>query len=175
MCREACKRDQMAEAWRKAIFNPEAIHSRVMHEVFVPVPRIPSHPVMRHWLREPGGWFGWLRGWWLERRVSRISQALLDSFQGIELIGVIHPRHRFHGGRHSRAAGGRQLSRGITVRHRVARDLRSVAVTTLSVGDQGRSVRRAACLCRTEGARGIVREAMAAEGGPCSPRVRPYG
>ena len=86
-CREACKRDQMAEAWQSAIFNPTAIHSRVMHEVFVPVPRIPSHPVIRHWLREQGGWFGWLRGWWLERKVSRIAQALLDSLQGIKLIG----------------------------------------------------------------------------------------
>ena len=92
MCREACKRDQMAEAWRSAIFNPTATHSRVMHEVFVPVPRIPSHPVIRHWLHERGGWFGWLRGWWLERKVSRIAQVLLDSFQGIKLIGEDAPR-----------------------------------------------------------------------------------
>ena len=86
MCLEACKRDQMAEAWRGAIFNPTATHSRVVHEVFVPVPRIPSHPVMRHWLYERGGWFGWLRSWWLERKVSRIAHVLLDSLRGIKLI-----------------------------------------------------------------------------------------
>jgi len=91
-CREAGKRDQMAEAWQKAIFHPAATHSRVMHEVFVPVPRIPSHPVMRHWLRERGDWFDWLRGWWLERKVSRIAQTLLDSFQGLKLIDGETPR-----------------------------------------------------------------------------------
>jgi hypothetical protein len=47
---------------------------------------------MRHWLRERGGWFGWLRGWWLERKVLRIAQALLDSFQGIELINRDSPK-----------------------------------------------------------------------------------
>ena len=92
MCREACKRDQMAEAWQNAIFHPTATHSRVMHEVFIPVPRIPSHPVMRHWLRARGGWFGWLRGWWLERKVLRIAQALLESFQGIKLIDREAPK-----------------------------------------------------------------------------------
>ena len=92
MCREACRRDQMAEAWRNAIFHPAATHSRVIHEVFVPVQRIPSHPVMRHWLRERGGWFGWLRGWWLERKVLRIAQALLGSFQSIELIDRDSPK-----------------------------------------------------------------------------------
>jgi superfamily II DNA or RNA helicase len=92
MCREACKRDQMAEAWQQAIFHPTATHSRVIHEVFVPVPRIPSHPVLRHWLRERGGWFGWLRAWWLERKVLRISQALLGAFQGIKLIDKDSPK-----------------------------------------------------------------------------------
>ena len=48
----------MAQAWRSAIFSPEATRSRVMHEVFVPVPRIPSHPVLRHWMRGEGDWFG---------------------------------------------------------------------------------------------------------------------
>jgi len=86
MCREASKRDQMAEAWQNAIFHPTATHSRVMHEVFVPIPRIPSHPVLRHWLRERGGWFGRLRSWWLERKVLRIAQALLESFQAIGQI-----------------------------------------------------------------------------------------
>lgn len=89
MCNSAGKRDRMAEAWRGAIFNPEAIHSRVMHEVFVPVRRIPSHPIARHWLREPGGWFDWARGWWLERRVSRISLMLLDSFAEIGLMSTL--------------------------------------------------------------------------------------
>jgi hypothetical protein len=92
MCSEACKRDRLAEAWRSAIFNPEATYARVMHEVFVPVRRIPSHPIMRHWLRGPGGWFDWLRAWWLERKVSRISRVLLDSFAGIELIGSEVPK-----------------------------------------------------------------------------------
>ena len=129
----------MAEAWRSAIFNPAATHSRVVHEVFVPVPRIPSHPVMRHWLRERGGWFDWLRGWWLERKVSRIAQVLLDSFQGIKLIGEEAPRLIVSTGRakHSRAIGGCQLSRRITVRQRVARGVRSVAITTLPAGHQG--------------------------------------
>jgi superfamily II DNA or RNA helicase len=90
-CREACKRDQMAESWQRAIFNPEATHSRVMHEVFVPSLRIPSHPVLRHWLRGSGGWFRGLRAWWLERKVSLISRALLDEFKGIELIGSVAP------------------------------------------------------------------------------------
>ena len=92
MCRESGKRDQMAGAWQNAIFHPGATHSRVMHEVFVPVPRIPSHPVLRHWLRERGGWSGWLRGWWLERKVLRIAQALLDSFQGLSLIDSDSPK-----------------------------------------------------------------------------------
>jgi len=86
MCREACKRDEMAQAWQNAIFHPQATHSRVAHEVFVPVPRIPTHPVLRHWLRGEGGWFGGLRAWWLVRKVSRISQVLLDSFKSLELI-----------------------------------------------------------------------------------------
>ena len=90
-CRDACKRDQMAEAWQSAIFNPEATHSRVLHEVFVPVPRIPSHPILRHWLRGSGGWFGGLRAWWLERKVSLISKALLDAFKGIDLIESVAP------------------------------------------------------------------------------------
>jgi hypothetical protein len=47
---------------------------------------------MRHWLRERGGWFGWLRGWWLERKVLRIAQALLGSFQSIELIDRDSPK-----------------------------------------------------------------------------------
>lgn len=85
-CREACRRDQMAAAWQSAIVNPKATRSRVVHEVFVPVPRVPSHPVMRHWLRGSGGWFGGLRAWWLERKVSRISRVLLDALKGIELI-----------------------------------------------------------------------------------------
>jgi hypothetical protein len=85
-CAEACKRDRMAEAWRDAIFHPEAVHSRVMHEVFVPVPRIPSHPIARHWLRGQGGWFDWARAWWLERRMYRISRVLLDALQDLELI-----------------------------------------------------------------------------------------
>jgi superfamily II DNA or RNA helicase len=92
MCREACKRDQMARAWQSAIFNPAATHSRVVHEVFVPVPRIPSHPVMRHWLRERGGWFKRLRGWWLERKVSRIAGVLLDSLQNIDLVDKEAPQ-----------------------------------------------------------------------------------
>ena len=91
-CRDACKRDQMAEAWQSAIFNPEATHSRVVHEVFVPVPRIPSHPIMRHWLRGSGGWLGGLRAWWLERKVSLISKALLDAFKGIDLIESVAPK-----------------------------------------------------------------------------------
>jgi len=91
-CRAACKRDQMAEAWQSAIFSPDATHSRVLHEVFVPTLRIPSHPVLRHWLRGSGGWFRGLRGWWLERRVSRISRALLDAFKGIELIESVAPK-----------------------------------------------------------------------------------
>jgi len=86
MCGDACRRDRMAQAWQDAIFHPEVTHSRVMHEVFVPVPRIPSHPVMRHWLRGPGGWFDWLRAWWLERKVSRIAKLLLDAFEGMGLI-----------------------------------------------------------------------------------------
>ena len=90
-CREACKRDQMAEAWQSAIFNPDATHSRVVHEVFVPVPRIPSHPVLRHWLRGSGGWFGGLRAWWLERKVSLISTALLEELKGIGLIESASP------------------------------------------------------------------------------------
>jgi superfamily II DNA or RNA helicase len=90
-CREACRRDQMADAWQRAIFHPEAAHSRVVHEVFVPVPRIPSHPIMRHWLRGSGGWFSGLHDWWLERKVSRISKALLDAFKGIGLIESVAP------------------------------------------------------------------------------------
>ena len=86
MCREACKRDLMAERWQKAIFNPAGTHSRVVREVFVPIPRIPSHPVMRHWLRGHDGWFVRLRGWWLERKVLRIAHALLDSFREIHLL-----------------------------------------------------------------------------------------
>jgi len=86
MCRDACRRERMAEAWRSAIFHPEATRSRVMHEVFVPVPRIPSHPVLRHWMRGDGDWFGWLRAWWLERKVSRISRALLESLRAFKLI-----------------------------------------------------------------------------------------
>jgi superfamily II DNA or RNA helicase len=90
MCREAGKRDGMADAWREAIFSPEATHSRVVHEVFVPVPRIPSHRVLRHWLRG-GGWFGWLRARWLERKVSRIARTLLDAFADLGLIASIAP------------------------------------------------------------------------------------
>jgi hypothetical protein len=86
MCREACQRDHMAEAWHRAIFNPAATHSRVVHEVFVPVPRIPSHPVVRRWLRGDGGWFDGLRSWWVERRVWRISQALLGSLRELGVI-----------------------------------------------------------------------------------------
>jgi superfamily II DNA or RNA helicase len=85
-CREAGRRDQMADAWQSAVHHPAATHSRVVHEVFVPVPRIPSHPVMRHWLRGSGGWFRQLRGWWLERKVSSIAQVLLDSLQRLDLI-----------------------------------------------------------------------------------------
>jgi superfamily II DNA or RNA helicase len=91
MCRDACHRDRMAEAWHNAIFHPAATRSRVVHEVFVPVPRIPSHPVMRHWLRERGGWFDWLRGWMLERRAMRIARALLDSLRTIGLIASDAP------------------------------------------------------------------------------------
>jgi hypothetical protein len=87
MCREAGKRDGMAEAWQRAIFDPAATHSRVAREVFVPRLRIPTHRLLRHWLREEGGWLDWLRVWWLERRVSRIAQALLSSLQGLGLIG----------------------------------------------------------------------------------------
>jgi hypothetical protein len=91
MCSEACKRDEMAQAWQDAIFHPEATHSRVAHEVFVPVPRIPSHPVLRHWLRGEGGWFSGMRAWWLVRRVSRISRVLLDSFKGLALMAIDTP------------------------------------------------------------------------------------
>ncbi|MES1263550.1 MAG: hypothetical protein ABUL69_04285 [Peristeroidobacter soli] len=91
MCSEACKRDEMAQAWQSAIFHPEATHARVAHEVFVPVPRIPTHPVLRHWLRGEGGWFSGFRAWWLVRKVSRISQALLDSFKDLALIASDTP------------------------------------------------------------------------------------
>ena len=91
-CREACRRDQMADAWQSAVHHPAATHSRVVHEVFVPVPRIPSRPVMRHWLRGSGGWFDRLRGWWLERRVSSIAHVLLESLQGLELIHKETPK-----------------------------------------------------------------------------------
>jgi superfamily II DNA or RNA helicase len=92
MCREACNRDQMAGSWQSAIFSPTATHSRVVHEVFVPVSRIPSHPVVRRWLHGRSGWLDWLRGWWLERKVSRIAHVLLESFQGIKLIDGETPR-----------------------------------------------------------------------------------
>jgi superfamily II DNA or RNA helicase len=91
MCRDVCKRDEMAEAWQRAIFHPAATQSRVVSELFIPVPRIPSHPVMRRWLRDPPGWLGGLRGWWLERRTLRIAQSLLESFQGLGLIGPETP------------------------------------------------------------------------------------
>ncbi|HLA73210.1 MAG TPA: DEAD/DEAH box helicase family protein [Steroidobacteraceae bacterium] len=91
MCRDVCKRDEMAEAWQRAIFHPAATQSRVVSELFIPVPRIPSHPVMRRWLRNQHGWFGRLRGWWLERRTLRIAQSLLESFQGLGLIGQETP------------------------------------------------------------------------------------
>jgi hypothetical protein len=86
MCREACKRDQMGEAWQNALVNPSVTHSRVVNEVFVPVPRVPSHPVLRHWLRGRGGWLSRLRHWWLERRVSRIAHAVLESLHGLKLM-----------------------------------------------------------------------------------------
>jgi len=91
MCSEACRRDEMAQAWQDAIFHADATHARVMHEVFVPVPRVPTHPILCHWLRGQGGWFDWARAWWLERKVSRISQALLDALAGIGLIGSDAP------------------------------------------------------------------------------------
>jgi xanthine/CO dehydrogenase XdhC/CoxF family maturation factor len=62
-----------------------------MHEVFVPVPRVPSHPVLRHWLRGRGNWFGSLRDWWLERKVSRIAHALLDSYRDLGLLDAQAP------------------------------------------------------------------------------------
>jgi hypothetical protein len=86
MCRDACQRDRMAEAWQRAIFHPEATHSRVMHEVFVPTPRIPSHPVLRHLLRARGGWLGRLRTWLLERKVARIAHVVLELLRGLRLI-----------------------------------------------------------------------------------------
>jgi hypothetical protein len=92
MCRDACKRDEMADAWQRALYHPSSTQSRVMHEVFVPVSRIPSHPVMRHWLHGRGGWFGWLRERWLERKVSLIAHVLLDSLQGIGLLNTGAPR-----------------------------------------------------------------------------------
>jgi hypothetical protein len=82
----------MAGSWQSAIFSPTATHSRVVHEVFVPVSRIPSHPVVRRWLHGRSGWLDWLRGWWLERKVSRIAHVLLESFQGIKLIDGETPR-----------------------------------------------------------------------------------
>jgi len=100
-CSEACKRDRMADAWRNAIFHPEAVHSRVMHEVFLPVPRIPSHPVLRHWLRGQGGWFDWARAWWLERRVSRISNALLEALERNGLLQSKSPHVSVSSGRDS--------------------------------------------------------------------------
>jgi superfamily II DNA or RNA helicase len=91
-CRAACKRDQMADAWQSAVHHPAATHSRVMHEVFVPVPRIPSRPVMRHWLRGSGGWFRRMRAWWLERKVSNIAHVLLESLQRLGLIQEETPK-----------------------------------------------------------------------------------
>jgi superfamily II DNA or RNA helicase len=91
MCSEACKRDDMAKAWQDAIFHPDATHARVAHEVFVPVLKIPGHPVMRHWLRGESGWFSGLRAWWLERKVSRVSQVLLRSLKSLELIASETP------------------------------------------------------------------------------------
>jgi hypothetical protein len=88
-CRDACKRDRMAEAWQSAIFHPTATWARVVREVFIPVPRIPSHPVMRHWLRGESGWLSGLRQWWLERRVARIARVLLESLQAMDLIGKV--------------------------------------------------------------------------------------
>ncbi|MEW6305846.1 MAG: DEAD/DEAH box helicase family protein [Verrucomicrobiota bacterium] len=86
MCREAEKREAMAEQWQKAIFHPQATHARVVHEVFVPIPRIPSHPVLRHWLRNERGWFGWMRAWMLERKVRRIADALLASLKKTKVV-----------------------------------------------------------------------------------------
>jgi hypothetical protein len=88
MCLEACKRDRMAEAWQNAIFHPSVTHSRVAHEVFVPLVRIPSHPVMRHLLSKRGGWLTSIRRWWLARSVFRIAHVLLDSLQREKMIDL---------------------------------------------------------------------------------------
>lgn len=85
MCAAAGRREQMAEGWRRALFHPAATRSRVMHEVFVPVPRLPSRPIARRWLHD-GGWFARLREWWLERRMRRIAWLLLDSLRGLGMI-----------------------------------------------------------------------------------------
>jgi superfamily II DNA or RNA helicase len=87
MCRDAGKRDQMAEVWQQALFNPSVRYSRVVNEVLVPIPRVPSHPVFRYWLRWRGGWLERWRQWWLERRVSRIGQVVLESLRSLGLIG----------------------------------------------------------------------------------------
>jgi superfamily II DNA or RNA helicase len=92
MCRGAGERDELARAWQSAIFHPEAPHSRLVHEVFVPAPRVPSHPVMRRWLRGRGGWFNWVRTRWLERRVSRIARVLLDSLQHTGVMKAEQPQ-----------------------------------------------------------------------------------
>jgi hypothetical protein len=70
----------------ESLVNPSVTHSRVVHEVFVPVLRVPSHPVLRHWLRGRGGWLSRLRQWWLERKVSRIAHAVLESLRSLKLM-----------------------------------------------------------------------------------------
>ena len=83
-CREACKRDRLAEAWRSAIFNPAATHSRVVHEVFVPVPRIPSSPGVAALVAR-------------QRRLVRLAARLDARTQGVAHragIARIAPGHR---------------------------------------------------------------------------------
>jgi superfamily II DNA or RNA helicase len=92
MCRDACSRERMADAWRSAIYHPAATNARVVREVFVPLARIPSHPVLRHWLRADGGWFGGWRRWLLERKVARVADALRVSLQDAGLMGAAHSR-----------------------------------------------------------------------------------
>lgn len=88
MCRAAVRRDRMAQAWKGAIFHPLARHARVVHEVFVPAVRVPSHAVLRHWLRDERGWFDGLRRWMLERKVARIARAVLESLREIGAIAA---------------------------------------------------------------------------------------
>ena len=147
-----------------------------MHEVFVPVPRIPSHPVMRHWLRERGGWFGWLRGWWLERKVLRIAQALLDSFQGIELINRDSPKVIVSTGREDirvRLVGVscREESLFVIALREIFDPMQSPRYL-LVTKDEEFAVPRV--FAEKEGARGIVCATVAEDGRRCSPDVCPY-